>query len=100
MNPDFAHFNKFTPYPGTEIYRNLEKQGYKFDFSKSHSQLDHSVIMYVPDGVDKKEYREFLDKSFKRFYLRPRYLLRQISQIRSFQDIKRLLDGFFAIFNL
>jgi len=99
-NPDLAHFNKFTPYPGTEIYRNLVKRGYKFDFSKSHSQLDHSVIMYVPDGVDKKEYKEFLDRSYKRFYLRPRYLLRQISQIRSLSDIKRLMDGFFAIFNL
>ena len=99
-NPDFAHFNKFTPYPGTELYKLLESQGYKFDFSKSHSQLDHSLIMYVPDGVKKEEYRKFLDDSFKRFYLRPRYILRQIMQIRSFQDVKRLSDGFFAIFGL
>lgn len=100
MNPDFAHFNKFTPYPGTELYRNLEKEGYKFDFSKSHSQLDHSIIMYVPPGVDREEYQKLLDSSFKQFYLRPRYILRQISQIRTFEDIKRLFSGFLAIFNL
>jgi anaerobic magnesium-protoporphyrin IX monomethyl ester cyclase len=99
-NPDFAHFNKFTPYPGTEIYQRLKEEGFNFDFTKFHSQLDHTIIMYTPSGVDKKEYKKFLDDSFKRFYLRPRYITRQISQIRSLQDVKRLWDGFFAIFEL
>ncbi|MDI6737763.1 MAG: radical SAM protein [Nanoarchaeota archaeon] len=100
MNPDFAHFNKFTPYPGTEMYKALESQGYKFDFSKTHSQLDHSMVMYLPPGINKEEYSKFLDEAFKRFYLRPRYILRQIMQIRTLQDLKRLTDGFFAIFKL
>jgi len=100
MNPDFAHFNKFTPFPGTQLCRDLERAGYRFDFARMPVQLDHSDAVYVPQGLTRKEYKEFLDCSFKRFYLRPRYILRQILQIRSFRDIKRLRDGFFAVWGL
>ena len=101
LNMDFAHFNKFTPYPGTELYHNLTEEGYEFDFtSRSCSQLDHSYIMYVPEGMAEKQLREFIDTAYKRYYLRPRYILKQMKQIQSLTDIKRLIDGFFAIYNL
>jgi radical SAM superfamily enzyme YgiQ (UPF0313 family) len=97
MNMDFAHFNKFTPYPGTELYKMLINKGYNFDFSKSCSQLDHSIIMYVPDGVDKEKYKKFIDGAYKKYYLRPKYLAKQVMNIRSFEDIKRYWAGFKAI---
>jgi radical SAM superfamily enzyme YgiQ (UPF0313 family) len=100
MNPDFAHFNKFTPYPGTEIYHNLIVQGYRFDFTKACSQLDHSIIMYCPEGVDPDEFRKFIDRAYKRFYLRPAYVLRQLKQIRTVEDVKRMWNGFNAILGL
>jgi len=100
LNPDFAHFNKFTPYPGTEIYHNLVAQGYCFDFTKACSQLDHSIIMYCPKGVDPVDYRNFIDMAYRRYYLRPAYILRQLKQIRSFEDIRRMWKGFFAIVGL
>lgn len=97
MNMDFAHFNKFTPYPGTELYKMLINKGYKFDFSRSCSQLDHSIIMYVPDGIDKEEYKKFIDNAYKKYYLRPKYLTKQFMNIRSFEDIKRYWAGFKAV---
>ena len=101
LNMDFAHFNKFTPYPGTELYHNLTKAGYEFDFtSRSCSQLDHSYIMYTPVGMTKEQFRKFVDTAYKRYYLRSKYILKQAKQTRSFEDIKRLVNGFFAIYNL
>jgi len=101
LNMDFAHFNKFTPYPGTELYHNLTKEGYEFDFiSRSCSQLDHSNIMYVPERMTKRQLREFVDSAYKRYYLRSKYILKQITQIRSISDMGRLIDGFIAIYNL
>jgi len=101
LNMDFAHFNKFTPYPGTELYHNLTKEGYEFDFvSRSCSQLDHSYIMYTPEGMTENQFKMFVDSAYKRYYLRPEYILKQLRQIRSLTDIKRLVDGFFAIYNL
>lgn len=99
LNLDYAHFNKFVPLPGTELYRNLNNRGYQFDFRKS-SILDHSALLYVPDGIDEIAYRRFLDSAYKRFYLRPSYILKRLFQIRSLDQLKSQIDGFFAIKDL
>ena len=100
LNPDFAHFNKFTPYPGSEFYRMLVKQGHEFDFSKKCSQLDHSLVIYVPDGVNKEEYSKFMDDAHREFYIRPSYILRSLSKIKSLEDLKRMVRGFWAVYKL
>ena len=97
MNTDTAHFNKFTPYPGSDLYNMLVNQGYHWDFAEYHSQLDHSVMMYVPDGVSEAEYRKFLDTSYRRYYLRTGYIWKQLKGIRSIGDINRLYLGYKAI---
>jgi len=97
MNTDTAHFNKFTPYPGTELYRLLVNQGYHWDFAEYHSQLDHSAMMYVPDDVLEEDYRKFLDTSYRRYYLRSGYIWKQLKGIRSIGDIRRLYLGYKAI---
>jgi len=98
LNVDFAHFNKFTPYPGSELYQTLTNQGYKFDFPTWESQLDlKGKIMYHPDNMTEDQYRKWLIESHKRYYLRPRYILKQLAGIRGPTDVKRLWDGFQAI---
>jgi anaerobic magnesium-protoporphyrin IX monomethyl ester cyclase len=98
LNVDFAHFHKFTPYPGSELYRTLTKLGYKFDFPTWESQLDlKGKIMYHPDSMTEDQYRKWLIESHKRYYLRPRYILKQLAGIRGPEDAKRLWDGFQAI---
>ncbi|MFH1202730.1 MAG: radical SAM protein [Candidatus Omnitrophota bacterium] len=96
---DYAHFNKFVPFPGTELYGMLKKDGYKFDFSQS-SILDHSAIMFVPEALTKDEFKEFLDFANKKFYLRPSYILRRLASIRSLTELQGQIKGFFAIYNL
>ena len=100
INPSFAHFNKFTPYPGTEIYNKLVKEGYKFDFNKFYSQLDHSHSIYSPKGISKKQLGEFVNKSYKKFYLRPKYIFNRLFEIRDFENLIRDVKGFLGIWNL
>jgi anaerobic magnesium-protoporphyrin IX monomethyl ester cyclase len=97
---DFAHFNKFVPFPGTEFYRQLVQQGYKFDFSGSTSTLNHDALVYVPPTIDPEEYRVFLDRAYKEFYLRPRYILRRVVGLRTFTEFWGQVRGFFAIRSL
>lgn len=97
---DYAHFNKFVPLPGSELYGLLVRDGYKFDFTKSSSIVDHGAMLYVPEGMDKEEYRELLDTAYKRFYLRPSYILRRLLQIRTLGELKGQINGFFAIKDL
>jgi radical SAM superfamily enzyme YgiQ (UPF0313 family) len=97
---DFAHFNKFVPLPGTELYDTLANQGYQFDFTKQFSILDHSAIFYVPESMTKKEFKEFLDYANRAFYLRPAYILKKLISIRTFAELKGHINGFLAIYGL
>ena len=100
MKVDYAHFNKFVPLPGTELYRMLKEKGYEFDFSKSSSILDHSALLYIPEGIDKETYKQFLDSAYRSFYLRPSYILKRLLSIRSLDELKGQINGFFAIYGL
>jgi anaerobic magnesium-protoporphyrin IX monomethyl ester cyclase len=98
LNMEFAHFNKFTPYPGSELYRTLAEQGYRYDFTKWESQHDmRGAIMYVPNGITEAQYRKWLVKAHKKYYLRLRYIARQLFGIRRAYDVKRLWQGMQAI---
>jgi len=98
LNMEFAHFNKFTPYPGSELYRMLTNEGYRFDSTTWESQLDlKGKIMYHPKSMTEDQYREWLIESHKRYYMRPRYILKQLSGIRRPEDAKRLWEGFQAV---
>jgi radical SAM superfamily enzyme YgiQ (UPF0313 family) len=99
MRLDYAHFNKFTPFPGTELYEKLKTQGYVFDFSKS-TILDHNQILYVNPGMNKDTFSEFLNRANRRFYLRPGYIFKRLLSIRTLHQLKGQINGFFAIFNL
>ncbi len=101
LNMDFAHFNKFTPYPGCELYGMLTSQGYKYDSAKWDSQHDmKGTIMYTPPGIREDQYRRWLVQAHRRYYLRGRYVLRQLAKIRSTEDVRRLWNGFLAIMDL
>jgi radical SAM superfamily enzyme YgiQ (UPF0313 family) len=100
-NPlDYAHFNKFIPFPGTELYNMLLEQGYKFDFSKGCSILDHSAIMYTPEGFSNEEFKAWLDRANKAFYLRPSHILRRLLALRTLTQLEGQIKGFFAIRHL
>ena len=99
MDLDYAHFNKFTPFPGTELYKKLTDEGHVFDFSKS-TILDHKQVHYNNPDMDTAEFSRFLDRASKRFYLRPGYILKRLFSIKTLHQLKGQIDGFFAIFEL
>jgi len=96
LDIDYAHFNKFVPFPGTYFYQQLIKQGYSFDFSKS-STLDHDSLIYIPPGVSEDYYRSFLDNAYKEFYFRPKYLIKKLLSIKTMTEFKANLKGAIAI---
>ncbi len=100
MDLDYAHFNKFIPFPGAELYKFLSSKGYNFDFTRGCSILDHSALLYVPEGMTKKEFQEFLDTAFKKFYLRPGYMIKRLLSIRTREEFIGQLKGLFAISGL
>lgn len=97
MKLDYAHFNKFVPLPGTELYHSLVAQGYEFDFEHGCSIIDHSALLYVPESMTREQYRRMLDDAFRTFYLRPSYMLRRLSHIRTPDMIQGQFYGLLAL---
>jgi radical SAM superfamily enzyme YgiQ (UPF0313 family) len=94
---DFAHFNKFVPFPGTTFYQQLTEQGYRFDWSGNSSTLDHGALVYRPPAVSEEEYRAFLDRAYREFYLRPKYLVRRVLAMRTLPEFWGNFRGLFAV---
>lgn len=95
---DYAHFNKFIPFPGSEVYKMLIKKGHHFDFTRGFSMINHSDIMYIPESLTKEELINFLIQARKNFYFRISYILRRAIRIETWIQLKAQISGFFAFF--
>lgn len=79
-----AGFSPFMPLPGTEIYNELvakHELPEDFDFT----QLATDSIVYTPEGMTGDELDRIRHKAILRFNLRPRPLLRYMSNFGSFR---------------
>jgi anaerobic magnesium-protoporphyrin IX monomethyl ester cyclase len=97
---DYAHFNKFVPYPGTELYERLVAQGYQFDSKNLPPIVDHAAVLYVPDGLSREQVKEFLDRAHRDFYLRPSHIVRRLTRTGSWHELVGQVKGAMAILGL
>jgi radical SAM superfamily enzyme YgiQ (UPF0313 family) len=97
INPDYIKFNLMTPYPGTELYKQV-KEGKWGKFEEDWSKSTGYFATFLPFGYKSFEELEAMRKyAFRKFHLRPRYILRRALKIRSLNDIKKYWDGFWAV---
>jgi len=97
---DFAHFNKFVPYPGTAIYRYLVKQGYSFEFGRGAYINNHSDFVYVPPHFTKELYSQMLNQAYREFYLRPGYIFSRLFAVRTLAELRGYVKGALSIVSL
>jgi anaerobic magnesium-protoporphyrin IX monomethyl ester cyclase len=97
---DYAHFNKFVPYPGTELYERLVAQGYQFDSKNLPPIVDHAAVLYVPDGLSREQVKKFLDRAHRDFYLRPSHIVRRLMRTGSWHELIGQVRGAVAILGL
>ncbi len=95
LDPDIANFHAITPFPGTYLYNNLEKYG---TISEDLSDFTYQGAAFIPYTMTRDEILKLRQIAFRRFYSRPRYLLRRLLDIRNIHDIKAALKGFKSLF--
>lgn len=79
MRPDLVQFNITTPYPGTEMYKWADAHGYLK--TKDWSQYDfYNVVMKLPT-VTAEEIYAFYRYSYRKFYMSPFFIFRQIAYL-------------------
>jgi len=87
-----ANYFTFLPFPGTEVYLELCKQGKlnKVDWQK----FLFMNAAYTPDGMTRKELRYLQRLAFLKFYLRPHIFLKNLKAIKSFNHFRFLVIRF------
>ena len=92
---NFAKFSLATPYPGTELYRLAEEQGVlkakDWRYFSSMAGFGGYDPVYIPEGRDARELRQWQKRATREFYLRPRQIWDLLRNITSFHDIKLYL---------
>jgi anaerobic magnesium-protoporphyrin IX monomethyl ester cyclase len=92
LDPDFTMFNLLTPFPGTTLFdEGLEEGVLDLDrWMEFMRNPDESFKAQVWDEhFTREELRELLDLAYKRFYWRPRFVARNLFQIRNLTDLRR-----------
>ncbi len=95
LNPDIANFHALTPFPGTELYDNIEKYG---TISNDLNDFTYQGAAFIPHSMTREEVSELRRIAFKRFYSRPSYILKRILALRNPNDIKAALEGIRSMF--
>ena len=96
LEPTYAQFTITTPFPGTELYGAFEKWG---TLNKEYSEYNEWTPVFVPKGYKgPEEVKAIQAEAFRRFYFRPKYILKKFVGIRTWTDVRRYWKGFrFAV---
>ena len=96
LNPDLIQVAITTPLPGSALFKQAERKNairsYDWDL------YNGSVILTDHENLSDKELKSWYYKTYLLFYLRPRFILRQIFKLKSFSNLKIALIGFLSLF--
>lgn len=93
VNPDFANFSILTPMPGSDVFEIAKQKG--LITGKNYDKfipISGSMPMQLGNLTPEQLIR-YQKLAYRKFYSRPRYLLRKITKIRSWEDIRQGFTG-------
>ena len=92
LDPDFVMFNVLTPFPGTTLYDEGMRDGVLdvtpwTNFMRAPRE-DFKAQVW-DEHFTRAELREMLELAYRRFYWRPKFIARNMVQVRGPQDFMR-----------
>jgi radical SAM superfamily enzyme YgiQ (UPF0313 family) len=96
LDPDIIAFFVAIPYPGTELFRLAMEKNYikkPINWEAFAPASNELPPMEIPN-ISKERLLELRKHAYRSFYLRPKYILRKLLNIRNIGDIKNLIQGF------
>jgi len=87
-----ANFFIYLPFPGTESFDNLKRDGKLDDVSLK--RFFFMMPTYTPEFIGRDELKGLQRKAFLKFFLRPKILIRNLMQVKSLRHFKYLSARF------
>ena len=100
LNPDFIHISVTTPFPATGLYYlGLEKKILPYDYWQEFAKNPNPK--FIPcaweENLTKKQLFCLLKHAYRSFYFRPNYILKKISKLTSWQELKNKARAAFKL---
>lgn len=96
LDPDEAQFNVATAYPGTVLFNWAKELGYIKSFNWDDYSMSN-VVLELP-GLGKEKMQYYYELAHRKFYFRPKIILRRFWHIKSWTQFKQELKGGLALF--
>lgn len=96
LDSDYTSYNIVTPFPGTPLFKMAEEKGWlkTKDWSKYEST---SYPVYAPDGASRDVVWSMFNKAYREYYIRPHYIIKRLTKLRSLSDVGRDVNSFFGL---
>ena len=79
LDPDFANFYPAVPYPGTDLHDKVVREGLLPE--EDWTKMEYSYYVLRGNGLDEASVMGAIQRARRRFFLRPKYLLRHAGDI-------------------
>lgn len=80
LDPDYIYWLTFVPYPGNDLACMAHTTGSIINDDPTTYNVFNEIV-YVPEGRDADEIRKTVARAYRLFYLRPKYVIRQMLKI-------------------
>lgn len=103
LDPDFVHITILTPFPATELYKKGLSEGIiDKDFWREFAKdpTDDFQPEYWEENLSREELIELLNHAYKSFYVRPGYIFRELTKVRSLAEFKRKMRAGLKVLGL
>lgn len=95
LDPHYANFHSMTPFPGTELYENIDEYG---TMSMDTDDYTFEGAAFVPFTMTREQIDELRTLAFRKFYSRPKFIVRRLFEIRSWYDFRTVMKGATSFF--
>jgi anaerobic magnesium-protoporphyrin IX monomethyl ester cyclase len=97
LDPHYVNFHTLAPFPGSDLFENIEKYG---KIIGDQSECNFEMAGFIPYTMSREEIFKLREVAFRRFYKRPKFILRRILTARTKNDFKTLYVGGKSFLNL
>lgn len=87
LDPDFAKFLILKPFPGSEVFKDLNERGAIKDHDYDNYGVYTAPVHELP-GLSAEEMLKWQRWAYLRYYLRPKKIINHILKIKSFTQLK------------
>jgi radical SAM superfamily enzyme YgiQ (UPF0313 family) len=82
LDPDFANFYPAVPYPGTDLFEKVAREGLlTADAAQDWARMEYSYYLLEGNGLDARIVMETINRAKRRFFLRPAYMMRHLGDL-------------------